>query len=554
MAASERPWAILLCRFSDDANDPARTLISSLYSQWLTSFGASWLANNLTLDAASDSRTILDLYNAFFTTAGAGTYNSVKFWGEMSHGSIDVSGSRVFPCRLDMTKAEGAALAQTPGGKAYQDAMFGRAKAALRAQYGVDWTNFFAVAVSFQSPDYGNQGGRFDTGTNMGPGVYSDIRFVRSWGMASWGQEMGHAFGLDHSKLNGSTAEYGDPWDVMSTRSAFCFTPDANYGLRGVGLNAWNMRSRQWLDESRIWKPTALQDFSKSLTIRPLHRRDLPGYLGAELPGIGTDSSYLVEFRVRDGWDTNIPEPVVLVHRFVGPIGQFLGTYSYLMQGSRGQAGLAARESFEAGNGPWVTVAVQSIDEASGTAQVQLCYSQARRIEPTVKVRIVDADTFCRIPPAEGSVVTATFDLLNPPCGQAYRILWSVDGVLAASAGMSADPEAHYLHFTAPDHSVETTIRLSIYFDDGSIVSTSLPFQAISQAEAGWLIFLCNLQNERMKPIPWWEWDPEKLTDIAKIYSRGELRVLAQRAEQVAQTLNKIGSARQLKGGGRTRS
>lgn len=49
-----------------------------------------------------------------------------------------------------------------------------------------------------------------------------DLRYLRSSGVASWGQEMGHAFGLERSRQQGSTVDYLDPWDVMSTLNAWC--------------------------------------------------------------------------------------------------------------------------------------------------------------------------------------------------------------------------------------------------------------------------------------------------------------------------------------------
>ena len=97
---AQRPWAILLCRFQDDTNDPSTTTLSELYGQWIAKFGPAWVANNLDSAAATDPRTILELYNEFFASPGVITYNSVRYWSEMSHGSIDVSGSIVFPCKL----------------------------------------------------------------------------------------------------------------------------------------------------------------------------------------------------------------------------------------------------------------------------------------------------------------------------------------------------------------------------------------------------------------------------------------------------------------------
>ena len=81
------------------------------------------------------------------------------------------------------------------------------------------------------------------------------------------------------------------------------------------------MRSRGWLDELRVWKGGG-NGFDETITLRPLVRHDLSGFLAAEIPG-----GYLVEFRVREGWDGAIPRAAVLIHRFEGD-------HSYLMPGN----------------------------------------------------------------------------------------------------------------------------------------------------------------------------------------------------------------------------
>jgi hypothetical protein len=114
----------------------------------------------------------------------------------------------------------------------------------------------------------------------------------------------------------------------MSTYKA----SDSEFTLIGPGLNAWNMRSRGWLDESRVWKASG-NACDETISLRPHARRDLSGYLAAELMG------FLIEFRVNEGWDSGIPRPAVLVHRFDG-------VRSYLMHGNSGSPDLIAGDSF----------------------------------------------------------------------------------------------------------------------------------------------------------------------------------------------------------------
>jgi hypothetical protein len=103
-------------------------------------------------------------------------------------------------------------------------------------------------------------------------------------------QEFGHGYGLDHSGIFGSTSDYQDPWDVMSTYGPYMAT-NQEFTWVGPGLNAWNMRSRGWLDETRFWTSPS-PSFDTLVELRPLHRRDLDGFLAAQV------GRYLVEFRV----------------------------------------------------------------------------------------------------------------------------------------------------------------------------------------------------------------------------------------------------------------
>ena len=146
------------------------------------------------------------------------------------------------------------------------------------------------------------------------------------------GQEMGHAYGLDHSRAYGSTADYMDQWDVMSTQTPLMaahpnFTDLDVQGRPvfrlGPGLNAANMWSRDWLDQSRVWSSASNTQVNTTVQLRPLHRRDLPGFLAIRF------HEYFVVFRANTSWDAAVT-PTVLVHTFDA-------NHSYLVSDSNGQ-------------------------------------------------------------------------------------------------------------------------------------------------------------------------------------------------------------------------
>jgi hypothetical protein len=146
------------------------------------------------------------------------------------------------------------------------------------------------------------------------------------------------------------------------------WTSDQEFKMIGPGLNAWNMRSQDWLDESRVWKGGG----DETIKLRPHVRRDLPGFLAADLLG-----EFLVEFRVPQGWDGGIPRPAVLVHRFEDG-------HSYLMHSNSGSLDLVAGDSFgdaDPGSSPispfstFRRVDVLSIDAPGEEATLRIrCY------------------------------------------------------------------------------------------------------------------------------------------------------------------------------------
>lgn len=334
--AKPTPWAVLLCKWKDQAAEPPRSFFENL-----------------------------------FTPAGAGTRNMVEFFDLMSHGSVDVSGSQVFGW-LTLPKDQSAYFPQKSpldDGEIDRGGLVELAKATAavpKSEGGleVDVSAFYGVVVCM------------NVATDLFGGLYFAVCDPGSFRPAVLGQEMGHGYGLDHSRRDGLLEDYRDRWDVMSTWSDCYIAADADYTEIGPGLNAANMRSVGWLDWSRVWR-SAGRGFSEQLIeLRPLHRRDLPGFLAVEMP-----NGYVIEFRTKAGWDAAIPRPAILMHYFKD--GQ-----SYLLANKGGVRDLAASDVFEKGDPsntspmPFTRVEVVSIDAGEQRATIRVSYRPIVSPEP----------------------------------------------------------------------------------------------------------------------------------------------------------------------------
>jgi hypothetical protein len=272
----------------------------------------------------------------------------------MSHGKLDLSGSKIFgPYTMNARRADYGVTLDRNG-------LLNLAKSTALAS-GVPLSNFAGVCVSFL--------GQVDLcGWVGGMAAFCDTLSLEP---SVLGQEMGHGYGLNHARLNGSTTDYQDPWDVMSTWDSAYMQSNPEFTLVGPAINAWNMRGQGWLDETRVWNPPA-PVVSEVIQLRPLHRTDLPGFLAAQV------GEYLVEFRVPQSWDAAIPRACVLVHRFEDQ-------HSYLMPAASGSKDIVEGDKFASGDptlrsAGYDSVEVIKIDLASLTATIKL--GQMPRIPP----------------------------------------------------------------------------------------------------------------------------------------------------------------------------
>lgn len=156
------PFAILLCKFSDNDQNP--------YD--------------------------IDRYEQIFTTAGAGKYCLPDYFSAMSHGQIDLSGSKIYGWfKLPMKRIEYTGSGINQDGR--------RALVALAKQTaeeeGVNLNTFHSVVIVFN----------VDTdlfGGLNGAVCSDDGQQQKTSGLSPSlvAQEMGHTFGLNHSKMDGS--------------------------------------------------------------------------------------------------------------------------------------------------------------------------------------------------------------------------------------------------------------------------------------------------------------------------------------------------------------
>jgi hypothetical protein len=527
MNASQSPWAVLLCKFKGDTFEPP---------------------------AAAGVPAFRTVCERFFTQANT-TFNAVKYFSDMSHGKLDLTGSQVLGWYEIDASITGRNAAGDPIIDKSQNEVIALARQAAK-DAGVAVDKFAGIVVIMNqatgwaqgSPGSAAMDWRRVDGRNF-DGTLGARAPGGGNGTEAFAQEMGHGYGLDHSRMQGSNTDYQDQWDSMSTLSNTFRVGDPDYGARAPGLNAWNMRSRGWLDESRIWKPpSGNADFSATVQLRPLHQRNLPGFLGAEIPGIGADSPYLVEFRIPELWDAGAPNAVVLVHRFSGAeengqsyspglLGQGLHTHSYIMSATNGQFGMTDGDIFESGSGPFARMKVLSIDRANRVATVQLCYSQLPAARPKVKIKVDSSADSCTPALIEGAIARFRFTIDGIKCAQSYTISWSVTGA-SAVVGEPGDQQTYSV--TLPDPNASVTVSVKLTLDDGSVVADSFQFNSLSSAEASLREFLCKLLRERLKPIPWWEWDPARLRTINSRYSRAELAQVVRALEAALQRLKSL--------------
>ncbi len=383
------PWAVLLIKFQDDSVDYRPR----------------------------------SYYERLFTAQGTGSMNMVDYFREMSHNLLDLSGSRIFDgITLPVNRADYVVSNPLP-------AQYDREEMAKLCFEVAERSSSFRgseydhVVIAFNTPAdlYGLPGLTVCDSGNAFP--------------AAVGHEMGHGYGLIHSRREGSGDDYEDPWDVMSAMRTDR-APHPEYVEVGPGLNATNMRALGWLNEGRVWRGEEEEIHGETIVLRPLHRIDLDGYLAAEV------GDYLVEFRLKDRWDAGIGRSCVLVHRFDEG-------HSYVMRSEEGSYDLADGDSFRDASSVLderIEAEVLSISESDMAATIRV----SRRLAPVTPELV--AEIIAGVAPGGGGLILVGGKIVKiPPHQPLIALIRPLVALLeAADAGEpGGNPEATRSALTA---------------------------------------------------------------------------------------------------------
>jgi hypothetical protein len=264
--STQTPWLVLLCKFNDDATpDPNPP----------------------------------EFYQALFRNPNV--ENVVSYWNDITYGEMDLTGSDVRGwLRLDQNRADYLGLPTR-----LDLVNWAKQKA---TDSGINVGDYYGVIVYMSvRTDLFGSAGRF---------VVCDI----DSNLAQIQQEVGHGYGLQHSRSVASPTDYQNPYCIMSGLTFGGSDPtfiDNRFGQSGPGLCSPFLFAQGWLPESRIVRvaTNGRTPAPTELTLAPLGERN-PAHPQVAIFGFDSpqELTYFVEYRA-GGWDRGLAQNAIVIHQ-----------------------------------------------------------------------------------------------------------------------------------------------------------------------------------------------------------------------------------------------
>jgi len=306
------PWAVILCRFKDEALNPNTTLEN---------------------DAAN-------FYRAVFKP---GTGGLVEYWRDVSLGAIDITGSVVLGwINLKITRAQAGGIGRR--------ALVDRAIEAAQRD-GLDPVSGFhsQIAVSIYNwsndnparpagtPDWTNKNDPlqrwYPTWIDGGADGEGKVALTPPHNGDITAHEMGHGFGMNHDVSADLKTHYADPCCIMSQTPVF--THPVWPVPFGPALCLPHLIQQHWMYAHRVFEDTGWWMSQRGGVSYPLAQVTDPGAaanLGLKLAYSNEKNSwdYYVEYVRPSDWNQGLSNDFIMIRRIatadVGDTPSILGT------------------------------------------------------------------------------------------------------------------------------------------------------------------------------------------------------------------------------------
>ncbi|MBL4648383.1 MAG: hypothetical protein JKY03_01535 [Aureispira sp.] len=291
-SVQKKPWAIILCRFK---GMPGNTAIEKFFRE---------------------------IY-----TPGSG--GLVEYWHDVSLGSIDVSGTKVFGwVELEFERKDAALK---------RDKLIDAAIKACQ-NVGIDPINGFHKQLAVFTHDFSQPnapaGANWRTpgwgqfwldGSADGQGRVSAPPHGHNGSFLA--HEMGHGMNFKHDLKADLTTPYGDRNCIMSAMAIKGFTHPKWNKTFGPSMSFPQLDIKNLFYKRRIY--TADKYWSTnglSFNMAPQNDRRINASLGAIIPTSSSSGwDYYLEYIRPNGWNKGLSKPILVIRRVVGNTAAFLG-------------------------------------------------------------------------------------------------------------------------------------------------------------------------------------------------------------------------------------